>query len=329
MVSNEDKTSGNKVTDEQLDIGRSTTTPEVKNPGNGLDVLINEDGTYVGFWSMTSARESEPQDSPKHSSQPKKKISPDVEVAIEAEDLKFYYGTKRALHGISMKMPAKSVTAFIGPSGCGKSTFLRTINRMNDIIANTRVEGKLILNGQNIYDPDIDVVDLRRRVGMVFQKSTPFPKSIFENVAYGIKINQLANSRGQIAEMVEKALRQGALWEEVKDRLNDSAMALSGGQQQRLCIARTLAVSPEVILMDEPCSALDPIATEKIEELIVGLREQYTVIIVTHNMQQAARVSNYTAFFLLGELIEFDETETIFTKPTQKKTEDYITGRFG
>ena len=200
---------------------------------------------------------------------------------------------------------------------------------MNDIIPGTRVEGRVLLNNQNIYAPSVDVVDLRRRVGMVFQKSTPFPKSIFDNVAYGIKINKLASSRAQLQQMVEQALEQAALWSEVKDRLNDSALALSGGQQQRLCIARTLAVMPEVILMDEPCSALDPIATEKIEELIVELREKYTVIIVTHNMQQASRVSDYTAFFLLGELIEFDETEKIFTYPKEKKTEDYITGRFG
>jgi phosphate transport system ATP-binding protein len=229
----------------------------------------------------------------------------------------------------NLKVPEKSVTAFIGPSGCGKSTFLRSINRMNDIIPGVRVSGKVLLSNQNIYAPNVDVVDLRRRVGMVFQKSTPFPKSIFDNVAYGIKINKLSNSRSQLQQMVEQALEQAALWNEVKDRLNDSALALSGGQQQRLCIARSLAVMPEVILMDEPCSALDPIATEKIEELIVELREKYTVIIVTHNMQQASRVSDYTAFFLLGQLIEFNETEKIFTYPKEKKTEDYITGRFG
>jgi len=250
-------------------------------------------------------------------------------IEIEAENLNFFYGEKQALYSINLKVPEKSITAFIGPSGCGKSTFLRSINRMNDIIAGVRVEGKILLNNQNIYAPSIDVVDLRRRVGMVFQKSTPFPKSIFDNVAYGIKINRLSNSRKQLEQMVEQALKQAALWNEVKDRLNESALALSGGQQQRLCIARTLAVMPEVILMDEPCSALDPIATEKIEELVVELREKYTVIIVTHNMQQASRVSDYTAFFLLGQLIEFDETEKIFTYPKEKKTEDYITGRFG
>lgn len=252
-----------------------------------------------------------------------------IKIEVEAESLDFFYGEKQALYSINLKVPEKSVTAFIGPSGCGKSTFLRTLNRMNDIIAGARVEGKVLLNSQNIYAPNVDVVDLRRRVGMVFQKSTPFPKSIFDNVAYGIKINKLASSRNELQQMVEQALKQAALWLEVKDRLNDSALALSGGQQQRLCIARTLAVMPEVILMDEPCSALDPIATEKIEELIVELREKYTVIIVTHNMQQASRVSDYTAFFLLGQLIEFDETEKIFTYPKEKKTEDYITGRFG
>jgi phosphate transport system ATP-binding protein len=251
------------------------------------------------------------------------------EIAISAENLDFYYGTKHALKTINMRVPERSVTAFIGPSGCGKSTFLRTMNRMNDLIPGARVVGQMMLQGKNIYDPDVDVVDLRRRVGMVFQKSTPFPKSIFENVAYGVRINRLAKSSKEIAEIVELSLQRAALWQEVKDRLQDSAMALSGGQQQRLCIARTLAVSPEIILMDEPCSALDPIATEKIEELIVDLGAQYTIVIVTHSMQQAARVSDYTAFFLLGELMEFNPTEKVFTKPDNKKTEDYITGRFG
>jgi phosphate transport system ATP-binding protein len=252
-----------------------------------------------------------------------------AEIAITAENLDFYYGTKQALKAINLQIPWRSVTAFVGPSGCGKSTFLRTMNRMNDLIPEARVVGKIRLQGKNIYDSDVDVVDLRRRVGMVFQKSTPFPKSIFENVAYGVKINRLATSAKQIAEIVELSLRRAALWPEVKDRLQESAMALSGGQQQRLCIARTLAVSPEIILMDEPCSALDPIANEKIEELIVDLGQHYTIVIVTHNMQQAARVSNYTGFFLLGELIEFNPTEKVFTKPDNKKTEDYITGRFG
>ncbi|MBK7993956.1 MAG: phosphate ABC transporter ATP-binding protein [Blastocatellia bacterium] len=252
-----------------------------------------------------------------------------TKIEIEASSFNFFYGAKQALYNINIKIPEKSITAFIGPSGCGKSTLLRSINRMNDIVIGSRVEGKMLLNEQDIYAKSVDVVALRRRVGMVFQKSTPFPKSIFENVAYGVKINGLAKSRKHLQEIVEQALKQGALWDEVKDRLNDSAMALSGGQQQRLCIARTLAVMPEVILMDEPCSALDPIATEKIEQLIAELREKYTVIIVTHNMQQATRVSDYTGFFLLGKLIEFDETEKIFTRPKEKKTEDYITGRFG
>ncbi len=277
-------------------------------------------GKMENISQESKPQEPKPQDQQNQSS---------TKIEIEAENLNFFYSEKQALYSINLKVPERSITAFIGPSGCGKSTFLRTINRMNDIIPGTRVEGRVLLNNQNIYAPSVDVVDLRRRVGMVFQKSTPFPKSIFDNVAYGIKINKLASSRAQLQQMVEQALEQAALWSEVKDRLNDSALALSGGQQQRLCIARTLAVMPEVILMDEPCSALDPIATEKIEELIVELREKYTVIIVTHNMQQASRVSDYTAFFLLGELIEFDETEKIFTYPKEKKTEDYITGRFG
>ncbi len=291
-----------------------------RNP-NDMEVIISDDGNYMGFWSMTTAKEA--------SQAAMEKTKSAIKICIEVKDLNFYYGTKHALQDINIHIPTTAVTALIGPSGCGKSTFLRTINRMNDTIPDRRVEGQLLLNGEDIYRPQVDVVDLRRRVGMVFQKSTPFPKSIFDNVAYGIKINQLAKNRTQLQEMVEQALEQAALWQEVKDRLNDSALALSGGQQQRLCIARTLAVAPEVILMDEPCSALDPIATEKIEELIVELRERYTVIIVTHNMQQAARVSDYTAFFLLGKLIEFDETEKIFTKPQEKETENYITGRFG
>ncbi len=252
-----------------------------------------------------------------------------AKVAVEADKLCFFYGGKQALFNINIHIPDKSVTAFIGPSGCGKSTFLRSINRMNDVIPDVRIEGKITVEGNDIYQPGVDIVELRRRVGMVFQKSNPFPKSIFENVAYGIRINRMASSKAQLHQMVEKALRQAAIWEEVKDRLNDSALGLSGGQQQRLCIARTLAVEPDVILMDEPTSALDPIATEKIEELIVELEKSYTVIIVTHNMQQAARVSDFTAFFLLGQLIEFGPTEKIFTKPDEKKTEDYITGRFG
>jgi phosphate transport system ATP-binding protein len=295
---------------------------------DNMDVFVSEKGDYMGFWSMQTTEEAGKKKMAENSEATAAKKA-EHETTIEARNLNFYYGAKQALHDINIKVPAKSVTAFIGPSGCGKSTFLRTINRMNDIIPATRIEGKIILNGEDIYAPGVDVVNLRRRVGMVFQKSNPFPKSIFENVAYGIKINQIAGNKAELQEMVEQALRQAALWEEVRERLNDSALALSGGQQQRLCIARTLAVSPEVVLMDEPCSALDPIATEKIEELIVELRERYTVVIVTHNMQQAARVSDYTAFFLLGKLIEFDETEKIFTRPGEKLTEDYVTGRFG
>ena len=247
---------------------------------------------------------------------------------MESRKLNFSYGAKQALWDISLKIPEKTVTALIGPSGCGKSTYLRCLNRMNDIIPDTRVEGEVLLDGRDIYGAGTDVVDLRRRVGMVFQKSNPFPKSIFDNVAYGLRINGLC-SRSEMPERVEKALRRSALWEEVKDRLDTSAMGLSGGQQQRVCIARALAVEPEVLLMDEPCSALDPIATAKIEELIHELKVDFTIVIVTHNMQQAARVSESTAFFMLGRLVEHDRTEKIFTNPGQKITEDYITGRFG
>ena len=252
----------------------------------------------------------------------------DVKARMETRGLSFFYGVNQALHDISIGIPEKSVTALIGPSGCGKSTFLRCLNRMNDIIPDTRVEGEVLLDGKDIYGPGTDVVDLRRRVGMVFQKSNPFPKSIFENVAYGLKINGLCR-RSELPERVEKALRASALWDEVKERLHSSALGLSGGQQQRLCIARALAVEPEVLLMDEPASALDPIATQKIEELIYDLKRDYTIAIVTHNMQQAARVSEYTAFFMLGRLVEHDRTDKIFTNPGQKITEDYITGRFG
>jgi phosphate transport system ATP-binding protein len=249
-------------------------------------------------------------------------------VRMEAALLNFWYGRNQALHDISIRIPERSVTAFIGPSGCGKSTFLRCLNRMNDIIPETRVEGKVLLDDRNLYEPGVDVVDLRRRVGMVFQKSNPFPKSIFDNVAYGLRINGSPGA-SELADRVEQALQHAALWNEVKDRLKTSALGLSGGQQQRLCIARALAVEPEVLLMDEPCSALDPIATSKVEELIFNLKERYTIVIVTHNMQQAARVSDQTGFFMLGKLIEFDRTDTIFTKPSRKTTEDYITGRFG
>lgn len=248
---------------------------------------------------------------------------------IMIDSVNFYYGKSHALHDISLAIPPKKVTAFIGPSGCGKSTLLRALNRMHDLIPKTRLEGKVELDGEDIYDPAIDVDLLRRRVGMVFQKSNPFPRSIYDNVAYGVRINNLTKSKAELDARVEKSLRGAALWDEVKDRLKASASGLSGGQQQRLCIARALAVQPEVILMDEPCSALDPIATQRIEELILELRDEYTIVIVTHNMQQATRVSDLTAFFWLGKLIEFDSTEKIFTNPSKQTTEDYITGRFG
>lgn len=253
----------------------------------------------------------------------------DVSVKIRAHDLNFFYGRTQALFNISLDIPECQVMAFIGPSGCGKSTFLRTMNRMNDTIPGTRVEGKIEIDGRDIYTLGTDVVALRRKVGMVFQKSNPFPKSIFDNVAYGIRINNMASSKSELEARVEKALTDAALWTEAKDRLKTSALGLSGGQQQRLCIARALAVEPEVLLMDEPASALDPIATQKIEELVVELKKKYTIVIVTHNMQQAARVSDQTAFFWLGKLIEVNSTEKIFTNPEQKLTEDYITGRFG
>jgi phosphate transport system ATP-binding protein len=253
----------------------------------------------------------------------------DKPVKIDVDALNFYYGPKRALDGISIQIRSNLVTAFIGPSGCGKSTFLRTLNRMNDIIPATRVEGSVRIDGQSIYEPGTDVVHLRRQVGMVFQKSNPFPKSIFENVAYGLRINGLVKSKAELADRVEESLRQAAIWDEVKDRLHESALALSGGQQQRLCIARALAIRPEILLMDEPASALDPIATQRIEELIYELKKSYTIVIVTHNMQQAARVSDFTAFFWLGRLVEFDRTDKIFTAPAEKLTEDYVTGRCG
>jgi phosphate transport system ATP-binding protein len=253
----------------------------------------------------------------------------DPPVKIATERVSLFYGRKQALHEISMEIGANRVTALIGPSGCGKSTFLRTLNRMNDVIPKTRLLGSVRLDGADLYAPGVDVVALRRRVGMVFQKSNPFPKSVFENVAYGIRINRMATSRGDLHHRVEQSLRRAALWEEVKDRLHDSALALSGGQQQRLCIARALAVEPEVLLMDEPASALDPIATQRIEELIYQLKRDYTIVIVTHNMQQAARVSDVTAFFWLGKLVETGPTERLFTNPREKLTEDYVTGRFG
>jgi len=248
---------------------------------------------------------------------------------ISVRGLDFFYGRTQALHRISLDVPERVVMAFIGPSGCGKSTFLRTLNRMNDTIPGARAEGEVALDGVDIYAPGTDVVALRRRVGMVFQKSNPFPKSIFDNVAYGLRINRLTSTRAELQERVEQALKDAALWSEVKDRLKTSALGLSGGQQQRLCIARALAVRPEVVLMDEPASALDPIATQKIEELIVELKRQYTIVIVTHNMQQAARVSDRTAFFWLGKVVEVNSTEKMFTNPDERLTEDYITGRFG
>jgi len=252
-------------------------------------------------------------------------IAPKIEVA----GLNFYYGAHRVLEHIELKIQPNQVTALIGPSGCGKSTFLRSLNRMNDIVPGTRVEGSICIDKADIYAASVDVVDLRRRVGMVFQKSNPFPKSIFENVAYGLRINRMTRSREELRGRVESSLKAAALWDEVHDRLHTSALALSGGQQQRLCIARALAVEPEILLMDEPASALDPIATQKIEELIYQLKSRYTIVIVTHNMQQAARVSDVTAFFWLGRVVECDRTNKIFTAPAEKLTEDYVTGRFG
>jgi phosphate transport system ATP-binding protein len=250
-------------------------------------------------------------------------------VKITARDVNVYYGDKHAIKSLSIDIPDRAVSAFIGPSGCGKSTFLRSINRMNDTIPSCRVTGDIMVDGQNIYDRDLDVVQLRARIGMVFQKPNPFPKSIYENVAYGPKIHGLTTSRAELDEVVEKSLRKAGLWEEVKDRLQASGTGLSGGQQQRLCIARAIAVNPEVILMDEPCSALDPIATARIEELIDELRQNYCIVIVTHSMQQAARVSQLTAFFHLGNLVEVGDTDEVFTAPQDKRTQDYITGRFG
>jgi len=251
-----------------------------------------------------------------------------IKTKIHVEELNFYYGSTQALFNINMVIPEKMVTALIGPSGCGKSTFIRSINRMNDIIEGTKVEGKIMLDGEDIYHPVNDVVQLRKKVGMIFQKSNPFPKSIFDNVAYGPRIHGVKD-KNKLMEIVENCLIKSALWDEVKDRLDRNAMGLSGGQQQRLCIARALAINPEVVLMDEPASALDPKSTLKIEDLINELKREYTIIIVTHNMQQAGRVSDYTAFFYEGKLIEFGGTEQIFTKPIQRQTEDYITGRFG
>jgi len=247
---------------------------------------------------------------------------------IEVSGLNLHYGTAQALKNIRLDIPEKRVTAFIGPSGCGKSTLLRCLNRMNDLIDSARVAGSVKIGGHDIYEPDVDVIELRKRVGMVFQKSNPFPKSIFENIAYALRLHGVSG-RSEVEEVVERSLKQAALWDEVKDRLRGSALGLSGGQQQRLCIARAIAIQPEILLMDEPASALDPIATAKIEELIQDLKKDYTIVIVTHNMQQAARISDLTAFFYLGELVEFDSTRKMFTNPSNRQTEDYVTGRFG
>ena len=259
----------------------------------------------------------------------RKIISPeDAETCLQIKNLNLFYGDKQALNDISMVIPKQCVTAYIGPSGCGKSTLLRCINRMNDLIDTVRIEGQILLDDQDIYDKDVNVADLRRRVGMVFQKPNPFPKSIYENVAYGLRL-QGVKDRRSLDEIVENSLKSAALWDEVKDRLHESAFGLSGGQQQRLVIARAIAIEPEVLLLDEPASALDPISTLKIEELIYELKTKYTIVIVTHNMQQAARVSDYTAFMYMGDLIEFGDTNTLFTNPREKQTEDYITGRYG
>ncbi|AKS42222.1 phosphate ABC transporter ATP-binding protein PstB [Wenzhouxiangella marina] len=249
-------------------------------------------------------------------------------ICIEARNLDLYYGQDQALKNVNLRIPHNRVTAFIGPSGCGKSTLLRCFNRMNDLIDTCRIEGEILIDGQDINSREVDVAEHRRRVGMVFQKPNPFPKSIFENVAYGLRL-QGVNDKRRLAEVVENSLRAAALWDEVKDRLDDNAFGLSGGQQQRLVIARAIAIEPEVVLLDEPCSALDPISTAKVEELIIELKEQYTIVIVTHNMQQAARVSDFTAYMYMGELIEFDDTAHLFTNPRKKATEDYITGRYG
>ncbi len=271
---------------------------------------------------------SRPSIKPMDTSVIKTKVGEPVRNIFSVENVDFYYGEKHALKSINLEIGEKKSTAFIGPSGCGKTTLLRCLNRMNDLVLNTRVTGSINLDGKNIYDPSMDVINLRRRVGMIFQKWNPFPKSIYENIVYGLRIVGV-NNRSYLDEVVEKNLRRAAIWDEVKDNLHKSAVDLSGGQQQRLCIARALAVEPEVLLMDEPCSALDPISTAKIEELIHELKNTFTIVIVTHNMQQAARVSDYTAFFYLGELIEFGETGTLFTAPEKRQTEDYITGRFG
>ena len=292
----------------------------------------NNDTSMVENWSQTQIEAMQPSDTEQakqlHVTNKNNKNLHMKDIKIKVNDLSLYYGEKKALNEITMDIPANKVTALIGPSGCGKSTFLRCINRMNDLIPSVSITGKMLVEDIDIYDKNVDVVNIRKKIGMVFQKSNPFPKSIYENIAYGPRINGV-KEKTQLDEIVETSLRQAAIWDELKDRLEDSALGLSGGQQQRLCIARTLAVSPDIILMDEPASALDPISTSKIEDLIHQLKEQYTIIIVTHNMQQAARTSDHTAFFYMGNLIEMGKTNSIFTKPTQKQTEDYITGRFG
>jgi len=285
-----------------------------------------ESKTMTGVQDKTSLNRSFDVDALRRD-QPNKRIE-DQSIALEVDNLSLFYGSKQALKGNTLLIPEKKVTAFIGPSGCGKSTLLRCFNRMNDLIDGCRVEGQIRLHGKNIFDKDVDVAMLRRRVGMVFQKPNPFPKSIYENVAYGLRLAGI-NKKRALDETVEWALKGSALWDEVKDRLDDSALGLSGGQQQRLVIARAIAIQPEVILLDEPCSALDPISTLKVEELINELKNRYTIVIVTHNMQQAARVSDYTAFMYLGDIVEYGNTDQVFTKPVKKQTEDYITGRYG
>jgi phosphate transport system ATP-binding protein len=280
-----------------------------------MDTTVTEGRTGIKTQAPIVARAAASSGEPK----------PDI---IECDGVSLFYGQKQALFDISLRCKQNAVTAFIGPSGCGKSTLLRCLNRMNDLIDGVRIDGAILIHGKSIYERGVDVTQIRKRFGMVFQKSNPFPKSVYENVVYGLRIQGI-KSKSVLDEACEKSLRNAALWDEVKDRLQDSALGLSGGQMQRICIARAIAVEPEILLMDEPCSALDPIATSKVEELIFELKERFTIVVVTHNMQQAARVSDETAFFMLGKLIEFDKTEMIFTKPRQKTTEDYITGRFG
>jgi len=295
-----------------------------------METLVEEKRTHPMKTHAIPLRNAPPsQEKPAETDgKPKTPSLADEPIVLEVKDFKLWYGASQALHDINLKFPKGKVTALIGPSGCGKSTLIRCINRLNDLVDIIRIEGDMLLNGETIYSRNVDVIELRKRTGMVFQKTNPFPMSIYENVIYSLRIDG-ENRKKILDEIVERSLNRAALWDEVKDRLHDSALQLSGGQQQRLCIARAIAADPEVLLMDEPCSALDPIATAKIEELIYQLRGQYSVIIVTHNMQQAARVSDYTAFMYLGKVIEYDATEKIFTNPSKKQTEDYVTGRFG